>query len=113
MELSFSPLALSFGLIFGLFALLGMLAPIKVWVDMCMASEDEEYNLKVTYINLDNPSSEYDEEKALTIEPIIKKISIRQKWKAIWKDEESVKIYSFSLFRILAVPFLVYGEVFF
>lgn len=59
------------------------------------------------YVNIDNSETEYEE--PIDVDPIIQRVSLRQKWKNIWKDEESTKIYSFSLFKVLIVPLIIYG----
>lgn len=47
------------------------------------------------------------------MQPILVRISLRDKWKKLWVDEKSTKIYSFSLFRIISIPLIIYGELFF
>ena len=39
-------------------------------------------------------------------------MSLQYKWKELWKSEETQKIYSFSLFRVLALPLMLYGQIF-
>lgn len=78
---------------------------------MCMTDdEDEEYAIQSSYMNLDHPSSsDFDADRELSIQPILLRISMRDKWKRLWVDEKSTKIYSFSLFRIISIPLIIYG----
>lgn len=89
-----------------------MSAPIMVWVRMCMRSEDEEFIIKSVYIDLENPNEEYDDDTIHETSTLLERLSLKYKWKELWKEEETQKIYSFSLFRVLALPLALYGQIF-
>ena len=93
-----------------------MMAPIKKWIQLCKQTEDEEYIIKSTYIDLEKPNKtlEEDEDEEFNEDTTFwERISLVYRWKQLWKPEETNKIKSFTIFRFISVPILIYGECFY
>jgi peptidoglycan/LPS O-acetylase OafA/YrhL len=42
----------------------------------------------------------------------MERLSLYYRWKELWREEQTDKIYEFSLFRVLAIPVIMFGQIF-
>jgi peptidoglycan/LPS O-acetylase OafA/YrhL len=93
-----------------LFALSRMSSSFLRWGKLC-ASESEEEAVAVE-------SEEVQEEKEAGRMPehslsFLERYSLERAFSTLFEKEESRKVYAFSLFKILAMPFIAFGYLFF
>ena len=99
-------------MVFCVFLMASMMAPIKKWISLCRQTEDESYIIKSTYIDLEKPNTtlEEDDEDEFNEETSFwERISLVHRWRQLWKPEETTKIQSFTIFRFISMPILIYG----